>query len=407
MATEAHSTGPLKGVRVLDLSSIIMGPYATQILADYGAEVIMVEPLSGGGNRGMGPGPHPQFSGIALNVLRNKRSVSLDMKDAAARGAVLALAKTCDILVTNLRPKPLGRLGLDYDAVRKVRPDIIFCQAQGFRSDGPRADDPAYDDIIQAESGIADAARRADGAPRLAPTIVADKVCGMAIAGAVTAALVHRLRTGQGQRVEVPMIDVAKSFVLVEHGAGAIAGPGGAGYSRVLARERGPQATLDGWINILPYSSKAFDALFSAGGREDLVGDPKTRGRGIMLNADFLYGQLRPIIATRTTEAWLAFCNSHQIPVGSVATLDDLVAGLPTIEHPDVGSYHSIPAPIWFSETPCDAPRPAHRIGQDTRAALAEAGLSDDAINDLIQRRAARTAATDAPPPHEPSGDPS
>ena len=327
------TVGALQGLRVLDLTSIVMGPFATQQLGDLGADVIFVEPLQGSTSRRMGPGSHPQLSGIALNLLRNKRSLALDLKAPGGREAVGRVLATCDVFVTNLRPEPLRRLQLSYPHAAAIRQNIIYCQAQGFRTGSERADDPAYDDIIQAECGLADAARRVGGRPTLAPTILADKVCGMAIVQCVLAALVHRERTGAGQRVEVPMLDVMQAFTLVEHGADAVARPniGQAGYSRVLAKERGPQQTLDDWINILPYSRAAYEAMFRAGGREDLVSDPRIQSGVVAIgrNANFLYSQLRPIIATRTTADWLAYCKAHDIPVGTVARLEEVVGTMP------------------------------------------------------------------------------
>jgi crotonobetainyl-CoA:carnitine CoA-transferase CaiB-like acyl-CoA transferase len=385
--------GPLAGIRVLDLSSVVMGPYATQLLGDQGADVIVVEAPSGLSNRSMGPGPDPEFSGIALNLLRNKRSVGLDLKDPAGREAVLKIAAGCDVLVTNLRPKTLAGLGLSYEDVRKARPDIIYCQAQGFRGDSPRADDPAYDDIIQAESGVADAARRIDGTPRLAPTIMADKVCGLTIVYAVLAGLLHRAKTGAGQRIEVPMADVMRSFMLVEHGAGAICDSTmQPGYARVLSANRGPQKTSDGWINILPYSSAAYDALFEAGSRNDLVGDPRTRGPNLIHQADFLYGELRPVIASRTTAEWLDFCDRNGIPVGRIVDLAELVGDLPLAEHPVAGSYRTIPSPVVFTGSPVGEPRSAPRHGQDTRRVLHEAGIQPEKIDDLFTLGVAREA---------------
>jgi crotonobetainyl-CoA:carnitine CoA-transferase CaiB-like acyl-CoA transferase len=394
--------GPLRGVRVLDLSAVVMAPYATQILADFGAEVIVVEPPGGGGNRRMGPGPHSELSGVALNLLRNKRSVCLDLKSAPARRATLCIAATCDVVVTNMRSPALEALRLAYDDLQAVRPDVIYCHARGFRSDSVRADDPAYDDTIQAECGIADATRRVTGSPGLAPTIMADKICGLAIVNAVLAALVNRQATGEGQYVEVPMADVITAFMLVEHGAGAIS-PAlreTAGYQRVLNRERGPQRTLDGWINILPYSTRAYDALFAAGGREDLVGDPRTHASNIISNAESLYRDLRPVVATRTTEAWLEFCREHQIPVGRVVGLDELVSALPLADHPDVGPYRSIPTPYVFHGTPCEAPAPARRAGQDSRRILLEAGLDADEVEWLIA--ASALPAAGSPPQRDP-----
>ncbi len=392
-ARERHADigGPLQGIRILDLSSVIMGPFATQTLGDMGAEVITVETVEGGGNRNMGSGPHEEFSGIALNLLRNKRSICLDMKHPKGREAVLRIAAGCDALVTNLRPKPLKRLGLTYDDVVKVRPDIVYCQAQGFRSDTDRADDPAYDDIIQAESGIADATRRTGRDPMLAPTIMADKICGLTIVNAVTAALLYRARTGRGQRIEVPMADVMTSFMLVEHGAGAISVPpsGEVGWSRALSPERGPQRTLDGWINILPYSLEAYEALFTAGNRRDLIKPERTK-KDLAHEATFLYQALKTIVATRTTQYWLDFCNEHGIPVGKIGDLDELVAALPVAQHPAAGPYHIIPPPIWFTATPAQVRQPAPRLGEHGRAVLQDAGYGEAEVADLVAAGAMR-----------------
>lgn len=376
----------LAGYRILDLSSIVMGPFATQMLADLGAEVICVEPLKGGGNRTIGPARHRQLSGIALNLMRNKKSLSIDLKDPAGREAVLRVAATCDAVITNMRPKALAKLGLDYPNIREIRPDVVFCQAQGFRSDSPRANDPAYDDIVQAECGVVDAGVRTGWEPRLTPTILADKVCGYAVTQSVLAGLLHHARTGKGQHIEVPMLDVMKAFILVEHGAGAVAFPesGTAGYPRVLTPQRGPQRTKDGWINILPYSRPAYEALFKAGGREDLVGDDRLRGRGMTDNADFLYGELRKIIPQRTTAEWKAFCEEHDIPVGMIADLDDIAREMPVTAHPAAGDYRLIPPPVRYLTVEEDEHTPAPLIGQDSEAVLVEAGLSPEEVSALV-----------------------
>ncbi|WBX83769.1 CaiB/BaiF CoA transferase family protein [Sphingosinicella microcystinivorans] len=377
--------GALQGVRVLDLTSVIMGPYATQILADNGADVIFVEHPFGKGTRELGAADYSEFSGISLNLLRNKRSLCIDLKRPEGRGALLRLAAGCDAIVTNLRPAPLARLGLDYGDFVAVNPEIIFCQAVGFPSDTDRADDPAYDDIIQSECGLAEAYQRVTGSPQLCPTIVADKVCGLFIANAITTALHFKQRTGRGQRVEIPMIDVMRAFMMVEHGAGGVADPerGDAGYMRVLNTERGPQRTSDGWIMILPYGPDAYDAIFEIGGRADMVRNERTRGRGPMIHAEYLYAQLRPIIAKRTTAEWLAFCRRKNIPVGTVERLNDVVHQYPVVEHPVFGAYRTVPPPVRYSASPAAVRQPAPMLGQDTDELLREAGLEDAALEAL------------------------
>ena len=377
------TTGPLAGLRVLDLTSVIMGPFATQILGDLGADVISIEDIGGDTNRVMGPGPHPQLSGTSMNLLRNKRNISLDLKTAGGREAFLRIAETSDIVVTNLRPGPLGRLRLAYDDVRARRPDVIFCQAHGWPSDSERADDPAYDDIVQAATGIADVLGRASGRPNLIPSIVADKVSGLTIVYAVLAALHHRDRTGEGQHLEVPMVDTVTAFLLVEHGAGAIPVPatGPAGYARILTPHRRPQQTTDGWINVLPYSAEHYADLFRAGGRKDLIDDARVAsGRDRIANADSLYQDVASIIATNTTAYWIQLCRTHRIPASRVVTVQELVDALPVAEHPIAGRYHQIPPPVRFSATPPDIRRHAPLIGQHGPEILTELGYTDTEI---------------------------
>jgi len=388
MSESSAARGPLAGIRVLDLSSVVMGPLATQIFGDLGADVIVVEGARLDTNRVMGAGPHPMLSGIALNLLRNKRSVCVDLKDSRGREVFLRVAETCDVLVTNLRPGPLRRLQLDYAHLAAVRPDIVYCQAQGFPSDSPRADDPAYDDIIQAASGVADATFRATGTRALAPTLLADKVSGLTIAYAVLAALFERTRTGKGQRIEVPMLDTVTAFMLTEHGSGAIGRPrqGRAGYPRILTPHRRPQRTSDGWINVLPYSRRHYEELFRKGGRLDLLGDPRIAGgRARIANSDFLYEVVAGIMPIQTTAEWLAFCRDSSIPASAVADLDDLVDALPNAIHPLVGDYKVVPPPVRFSRTPAEVRRSAPLPGQHNHEVLRDVGLSDQEIGDLEQ----------------------
>ncbi len=390
-----RATGPLAGVRVLDLSSVIMGPLATQLLGDLGAEVIVVEPARGDTSRAMGPGPLRQLSGISLNLLRNKRNVAINIKHPDGQRAVLDLAATCDVLVTNLRPGSLARAGLAYADVAGVRPDIVYCEAHGYATGTPREDDPAYDDIMQAEAGIADAARRVGGSPAVAPTLVADKVCGLTIAYAVLAALYRRAVTGEGDHVEVPMWDTVAAFVLVEHGSAAIARPplGPAGYPRILTPNRRPWRTRDGWLMVLPYTREHYDAIFAATGRDDLLGDERySTGHQRIANAAFLYDQVGRMLESRTTAEWLIFFREHDVPAGAVGSLDDLVDALPEAEHPHAGRYKVIPPPVRFAAAPQNVRLPAPLIGEHTEEVLAELGYDEGKVASLRAAGALGTA---------------
>ena len=383
---DGYKPGPLSGVRVLDLTSVVMGPLSTQMLGDLGADVITIEDRAGDTNRAMGPGPHPGMSGVSLNLMRNKRSVGLDLKHPDGRHAFLRIAATSDVVITNLRPAPLGRLRLAYSDLREVRPDIVFCQAQGYPSDSDKADFPAYDDIIQSASGIGELFARQGHQPSLLPTLVADKVAGLTITSAVLAALFHRSVTGEGQHIEVPMLDVMRAFVLVEHGAGAIPEPAldTAGYRRILTAERRPQETADGWINVLPYIEEHYLALFRAGGRDDILGDPRIATRESRIaNSDTLYSDVAAILTQRSTEQWLEFCEEQDIPATRSISLDELVETLPLAEHPTAGTYRVIPPPVRFSATPASVRSPAPTMGQHGREALATVGYSEAELDEL------------------------
>ncbi len=377
---EAGMRGPLDGVRVLDLTRVVMGPLATQVLADQGADVILVEAPGGDTNRVMGPGPHPQLSGIALNLLRNKRSVDVDLKSDEGRAAIRALVPQCDVVVATMRPQVLQRLGLDYESLKALRPDVVYCQAQGFPLGSDRAGEPAYDDIIQAASGVADMVERVTGEPTLLPTIFADKVCGLVMAQAIVAALFHRERTGEGQHVEVPMQQATAAFMLAEHGSGAISEPPvhepgrpAAGYPRVLSPERRPHPTKDGLVHLFPYLPKHYARLFALGGVEGAETDPRYADqRATLRHSDSLYRDVRELGPSRTTDEWLDFCRVEGIPATRVASLQDLVDDLDLTVHPSAGSYRALPQMANFALTPGGVRRHAPLIGQHTQEVLAE-----------------------------------
>jgi crotonobetainyl-CoA:carnitine CoA-transferase CaiB-like acyl-CoA transferase len=377
---------PLAGIRVLDLTSVVMGPYATQLLGDLGADVITVEPGRGETNRAMGPGPLPQLSGIALNLLRNKRNVSINFKHPDGRRALLDIAGTCDVFITNLRPGTIARAALTYEDVKECRPDVVYCQAHGYPSDSPHADDPAYDDVIQAQTGIADATSRITGQPMVSATLLADKVCGLTITYSVLAALYRRSVTGLGDHIEVPMAETVTAFTLVEHGAAAIPQPplGPAGYPRILTPHRRPWPTKDGWMMVLPYTKEHYDSIFAAAGRDDLLGDERySTGRKRIANSSFLYNTVGRMLQSRTTAEWVSFFREHDVPAAEVGVLEDLVERLPEAEHPHAGRYKLIPPPVRFAGAPQSVRRPAPLIGEHTDEVLAEVGYDGQLIASL------------------------
>jgi len=371
--------GPLSGVRVLDLTAVVMGPLATQILGDLGADVVTVENREGDINRTMTRGPVRGLSGPSLNLLRNKRNIRLDVSLPPGRLALLRIAASSDVFVTNLRPASLARLELGYADIAAVRPDIVYCQANGFPSDSEQANAPAFDDVIQAATGVHDVLERAGHAPGLMPTLLADKVSGLVVAYAILAALFHRERTGEGQFVEVPMTDALRAFLLAEHGGAAIWGGGPPGYPRILTPLRGPVRTSDGWIAVQPHRDEHWVALVREAGLDDLTGDPRLTNRGLWREPGFGYETLGRVMAGKTTGYWLAFCAENGIPAAPAASLDEVIAALPDAEHPS-GTYKHIPSPARFSATPATHRRPAPLPGEHNREVLAEAGLTDAEI---------------------------
>ena len=389
--------GVLDGIRVLDLGSVIMAPYATQVLGDLGADVIKVETGRGDTNRFMGGGPHRELSGIALNLNRNKRSIGLDLKHPEAVAAFLRILDASDVLVTNLRPGPLHRLGLAYDQVGPSRPRLVYCQAQGFRTGSDEEDRPAYDDIIQAATGLPRLTERTVGATAFLPSILADKVAGQALVQAVLAALLHRERTGRGQRVEVPMFDAVLAFTLVEHLSRAATPGEPSGYSRIMTTTRGPHRTLDGHVALMPYPDAHWHRLFAAVGREELLEQPWFADASErIVHAERVYAELAAIVAERTTQEWIELCEAEGIPANVVPTLDELLddpalhrGAITTAEHPVTGAYRSIGPGIVFDETPMSVRLPAPLVAQHTEEVLAEVGFTEAEITALVASGAA------------------
>ena len=388
-------TGPLAGVRIVDMTSVVFGAYATQILADQGADVIKVE--FPGGRRGAGgdimrwtghgqPGGPDDLGPIYMTINRNKRSVLLDLRDPSDAAALVRLLKTADVFAASVRYDGLTRLGLGYEAVKAIRPDIVYAHAAGYGADGPNAGEPAYDDLIQSASGLADLLPRVDGdpTPRLLPSLIADKVSGLFMAQAITAAVLHREKTGAGQFVEIPMLECITSFNLAEHFFGHVYDPptGQWGYNRVVNPERKPFATKDGYIGLLPYTDKQWEQFFAAAGVSDTLGsDPRfTDFRARAANIELVYGSVEAITRTRTTDEWLAILKPLHIPVTRMNRLDDLpndphlsaVGLFERYEHPEAGGYVSLRPPVKFSATPANIRRHPPRLGEHTAEVLSE-----------------------------------
>jgi crotonobetainyl-CoA:carnitine CoA-transferase CaiB-like acyl-CoA transferase len=397
-------SGPLHGVRILDLTTVVMGPYATQILGDFGADVIKVEPIEGDVIRQAWPFRNPGMGAIFLNVNRNKRSVALDLKRPAALEACLALAKTADVLVYNIRPQAMARLGLSYEKVRSMNERIIYVGCFGYSQRGPYAAKAAYDDMIQGASGLPWLLQK-QGAPepRYAPMIVADRSVGQQVACAVSAALYSREKTGHGQRVDVPMWEHLLQIVLSDHLGGYTFDPqkGEPGYARILTPDRRPYQTEDGYVCALIYNDKQWKAFFDVIGRPELLSRPEfATQEARSQNYRTAYAMVAEEMKTRTTAFWIEALERADIPVQRMNSLDDIVGDphlnaigyLQAVDHPSEGRIRMLAVPSEWSDTKPEYRRHAPRLGEHTREVLGEAGLSVQQITTLLETGAAKQA---------------
>ena len=392
--------GPLAGLRVLDLSAVLLGPFATQILGDFGAEIVKVESPAGDRMRANGVSLHPGMSSIFLAINRNKRAVCLDLAKPEGADVLRRMIGQFDVFVHNMRVEAIERLGFGYEAVRARNPKIVYCAATGFDQDGPDRDKPAFDDIIQAASGMVALNGMGRDSPDYVPMLVADKTSGMAVVNAVLAALVHRERTGQGQYVEVPMLETLAGFVLAEHMGGLTFESSGkpAGYLRVMNGGRRPYATSDGHVAMLPYTGDHWCAFFEQAGRSDLIEKYSVNDRQ-KLNANIraVYDAVGELMRTRSTAEWMAICTACDIPATPIYKLDDLpdhpqlkaVDLFQTMRHPSEGTITYVRPATKFAATPASVRSPAPRLGEHTREILREAGLAADEIETLIARKIA------------------
>ncbi len=382
----------LQGIRILDLTAVILGPYGAQILGDLGAEIIKIEGPEGDGMRPIAPTAAPGLSALFANNNRNKRSVVLDLKTEGGKLALQKLVPTADVLIHNMRQDALDKLGFGFDAARKLHPRLIYCAAVGFGRDGPYAGRPAYDDVIQAASGFAGLFEARDGTPLYAPSIIADKVTGLHLVYAVLAALLHRERSGAVPGyVEIPMFEAMSAFNLNEHLSGATWGDDNTtGYQRVLARDRRPYKTKDGWLGVLPYTAAHWVKFFAEIGRAHLSEEIWfTNATERSRNFEKLYGLLAEVMPQRPTAEWIAVFERLDIPHSVVKSPADLLAD------PHLASVNFF-TPNFATETPVqrtlrqpisfdgldktpDLPPPL--LGADTEAVLRAAGLTEAEIN--------------------------
>lgn len=384
MAAQPHRSGPLAGIRIVDLTSMVFGPYATQIMADMGADVIKIEPPSGDDTRNISKGPVPGMSGVFVNVNRGKRSVVLDMKTAEGKEALTRLIAGADVFIHSMRAKAIARLGFDYAAVAALKPDIIYTNCYGYSRRGPDADKPAYDDTIQAECGIPHVQQLMTGEPSFVATIMADKVAGLTALYATILALFHRARTGEGQEVEVGMFETMASFMLVEHANGALFTPpmGPAHYHRAAAPNRKPYKTKDGYVAALIYNDKHWK-LFTEAVKPDWVTDDMATLAQRAQQIDKVYALLGEVFLERTTEEWLSLLNALNIPAAPLRTTDELFENphlnaidfFETVDS-DQGPVRFPGIPTWFSRTPGKVAGPTPLIGEHTQDVLAEIGMS-------------------------------
>jgi len=394
-------SGPLAGIRVVDLTSALLGPLATQTLGDMGADVIKVEPPEGDPIRALGPSRHPGMGAYFLNINRNKKSLALDLKRPVARAALLRLVETADVFVHNMRLAAAERLGLGYRGVAARNSRIVYAAATGFRKDGAYRDRPSFDDVIQGESALAALNGGRDGEPRYVPMAVSDKICGYVLASAIGMALLHRERTGEGQEVHVPMLETMVAFNLADHlWHGTLAEPEkGLGYPRMLTEHRRPFPTKDGHICILATTDTQSRHLFEAIDRPELADDERfsTLARRTD-NIGELYELVIESMRLRTTAEWRERLDRFDVPNGIVTGLEGLIADpyladtgfFERVEHPSEGKMLTTAVPVAFSASPGESFRlPPPRLGEHTRAVLTELGYSATEIDKITAQPSA------------------
>ncbi|HBN8522203.1 CaiB/BaiF CoA transferase family protein [Pseudomonas aeruginosa] len=399
-----EASGPLGGVRILDLTSNFMGPYASLLLADMGADVCKIESPEGDTTRAVGPCRNKGMGAIFLHLNRNKRSMVLDLKNPSGLEALKQMIRSADVLLYSLRPQAMARLGLTYEEVCALNPRIIYCGAFGFGQRGPYAERPAYDNLIQAAVGVPMVqSRKTDGPPTYVGTAIADRIVGMATSNAILGALHYRSQIGRGQSVSVPMFETFAHFVMGDHLYGHTFVPpiGDWGYARMTSPERRPYRTLDGYISVEIYIDRHWQRLFRAVGRIDMAEDPRYADvHSRAQNMSELYDFLSSTFETKTSAEWVKLLIDADICVMEMNTPESLLddAHMQAVnffeiqEHPSEGALRTIGIPHEWSESPVRMRYPAPRLGEHTVELLAEYGFKADQIDAILQERGALAA---------------
>ena len=386
---------PLDGIRVLEIASMIFGPLAGQYLGDMGADVIKLEPPEGDLTRAIGPRRSPRMGAFFMTSNRSKRSIVVDLKRPEGREILQRLVGKTDVLLHSMRTPAANRLGLAYQSLAKANPALVYCHVTGYGDDGPYGGRPAYDDIIQAASGLAMMQKVVGGEPRFVPTIIADKISGVHAAYAIVLALMHRMRTGEGQQVDVAMFETMAAFNMMEHQWGHAFDPpiGPMGYAPVISAARRPYKTLDGYLALLPYSNAHWKRFFELAGEPQIMQDERfATFAARQKHFRAVWDEIERQVARKTNAQWIALLTPEDVPFSPVNDIQDLpddphlkaVNFWSIAEHSTEGNLLIPGNPLRMSASPPEVTRLPPNLGQHSAEILREYAYDDTSVAQLI-----------------------